>query len=192
MPEGGVSGPGLAIAAAGAVLVWSGIQNRGLVESLRALAMGQPITPGPQTATQLTGGVGVAAGAVGSARAGAILAAAAALKGRPYLFGGGHRKLCASALDCSGYVSCVLSKVGALKGGALTTEGLARWGAAVPFASRAPGDVLVWRGGPGGGHTGIVINATTMWHTPCTGCGGVQVGKYAATRTGRPTLVRRG
>lgn len=189
MPEGGVSGPGLAIAAAGLVMVWSGVMNRTLVESIRALAMGQAITPGPQTQATVAGAVGAA---VGSARGASVLVVAASMKGTPYTFGGGHGATpCARSLDCSGYVSCVLAKVGTLKGRPLTTEGLARWGIGVPFAQRAPGDVLVWRGGPGGGHCGIVLDGTRMWHTPCTGCGGVQIGSYGATRSGRPTLVRR-
>ncbi|MBG0819140.1 NlpC/P60 family protein [Planomonospora sp. ID82291] len=193
-----ISGPGLAIAAAGGVLIWSGIQNRTLVESLRSLALGQPVKAGPQNVAQvgasIAGGAAAGAGAAvaGSARGGSIVALAATYKGTPYVFGGGHgSKPCARAMDCSGYVSCVLSRLGLLRGGPLTTEGLARWGVGVPFAQRAPGDVLVWRGGPGGGHTGIVINGTTMWHNPCTGCGGVQIGRYGTTRSGRPTLVRR-
>lgn len=190
MPEGGVSGPGLAIAAAGVILVWSGIMNRTVVESLRSVAMGQPIAPGPQTKSTITGTAGGTVGA--SAAAGGIVAQAAALKGTPYTFGGGHGSTpCSRTMDCSGYVSCVLAKVGALKGRPLTTEGLARWGVAVPFASRQPGDVLVWRGGPGGGHCGIVIDKTKMWHNPCTLCGGVQIGTYGSTKTGRTTLVRR-
>lgn len=187
MPEGGVSGPGLAVAAAGVVLIWSGIQNQTVIRSLRALAMGQPIPAGPQTST-VVGSSTVS----GVASAGAIVAQAAALKGTPYAWGGGHGSTpCARSLDCSGYVSCVLARAGVLRGAPLTTDGLARWGTAVPFASRAPGDVLVWLGGPGGGHTGIVLDGTRMWHNPCTGCGGVQIGSYGATRTGRPTLVRR-
>lgn len=198
MPDGGVSGPGLAMAAAGVVLIWSGIQNRTLVESLRALALGKPITPGAQTQTPVAGGaagngglgaaVGTAAGAV---RGASIVATAASLKGRPYVFGGGHRTLCSNALDCSGYVSCVLHRVGLLRGGPLTTEGFARWGVGVAFAQRQPGDLVIWRGGPGGGHMGIVIDGTRMWHSPCTGCGGVQMGTYGPSRTGRPTIVRR-
>lgn len=189
MPEGGVSGPALAVAAAGVVLIWSGIQNTPLVESLRSLALGQAIAPGPQHVADVGAAQAVAGG---TARGATVVALAATYKGRPYLFGGGHGSTpCAPAMDCSGYVSCVLARAGALKGRPLTTEGFARWGVSVPYGSRAPGDLVIWRGGPGGGHMGIVINGTTMWHNPCTGCGGVQVGRYGATRGGRPTLVRR-
>lgn len=191
--SGGISGIGLAVIAAGAVAVYAGIQNRGLIESLRFLAMGQPIPAGPQKTSPVSfGGDGgsITTAGLGGGNA-SIVSIAASFKGRPYVFGGGHRSVCPSGgLDCSGYVSCVLNKAGVLKG-TLTTDGLAKWGSAVPFERRQPGDVLVWVGGPGGGHTGIVLNADTMWHTPCTGCGGVQTGRYAKTRTGRVTLVRR-
>lgn len=201
MAEGGLSGTALAIAAAGGVLIWSGIQNRTIVESIKSLAMGKPIEPGDQKKSEINFGGGGSFGSASewgnfagsTAKGAAVVSLAATYRGTQYVFGGGHgAKPCAKMMDCSGYVSCVLSKLGMLKGGPLTTEGLARWGSGVPFSKRAPGDVLVWRGGPGGGHTGIVINATTMWHNPCTLCGGVQIGKYGSTKGGRTTLVRRG
>ena len=189
----GISGIGLAIVAAGAVLIYSGVQNRKLMESLRYLAMGKAIPPGEQISSPVnytgTGAV-VPAGLSGGNNA--IVNMAASYKGRTYTFGGGHRSFCPSGgLDCSGYVSCVLHRLGLLNGGPLTTDGFAKWGSSVPFANRQPGDIVVWNGGPGGGHMGIVINATTMWHNPCTGCGGVQIGKYGPTRSGRVTIVRR-
>lgn len=185
----GVPGTAVAVAAAGAVLIYSGVQNRRLVEALRELAMGRPVTAGAQKTTA----VATAGSALGAAAmTGAVLTVAASYKGTPYLFGGGHGSTpCANSMDCSGYVSCVLAKAGLLRTGPMTTDGLAGWGHSVPFGQRAPGDVLVWVGGPGGGHCGIVIDADHMWHNPCTGCGGVQVGTYGSTRTGRTTLVRR-
>jgi len=193
MASGGISGPALAAAAAGGVLIWSGIQNRSVIESLRALAMGKPIEPGPQKSTPVPTGGAAPAGLVGGSGMGANLVnLAATYKGRSYTFGGGHGGFCPSGgMDCSGYVSCVLHRAGLLNGRPLTTDGLAKWGASVPFNQRQPGDVLVWVGGPGGGHCGIAINADTMWHNPCTGCGGVQVGRYGKSRSGRPTIVRR-
>lgn len=190
--NGGISGIGLAVIAAGAVAVYSGIQNRGLVESLRFLAMGQPIPAGPQKTSPVSYGDdgSITTAGLGGGNAD-IVSIAASFKGRPYVFGGGHRSVCPSGgLDCSGYVSCVLNKAGLMKG-TKTTDGFAVWGIGVPFDQRQPGDLVIWRGGPGGGHMGIVINGDTMWHTPCTGCGGVQIGRYAKTRTGRVTIVRR-
>lgn len=192
--SGGISGIGLAVIAAGAVMAYSGIQNRSLVESLRFLAMGEAIPAGPQKTTP----IGYAGGGAGYVTAGnltggnsAIVSTAATYKGRPYLFGGGHGTVCPSGgMDCSGYVSCVLNKLGLMRG-TLTTDGFAKWGIGVAFDQRQPGDLVVWQGGPGGGHMGIVIDATRMWHSPCTGCGGVQIGTYGRIRTGRVTLVRR-
>lgn len=188
--KAGLNGIGLAIVAGGIILIYSGVINRKLVESLRYLAMGEPIPPGEQTTTDVAN-AGVTAALSGGGNS-AIVSTAATYKGRSYVFGGGHSSFCPKGgLDCSGYVSCVLHRVGLLNGHPLNTNGLAKWGASVPFANRQPGDILVWLGGPGGGHTGIVIDASTMWHNPCTGCGGVQIGKYGKTRTGRTTIVRR-
>lgn len=194
--SGGISGIGLAVIAAGAVMVYSGIQNRGLIESLRYLAMGEAIPAGPQSVTQVqpSGYAGTGAGYVTAGLSGgnqSLVSLAASYKGHPYIFGGGHGTVCPSGgMDCSGYVSCVLNRAGLLRG-TLNTDGLAKWGVAVPYDQRQPGDILVWIGGPGGGHTGIVIDSSRMWHNPCTGCGGVQIGTYGRTRTGRQTLVRR-
>lgn len=192
MPDGGLSGPALALAGAGALLIWAGIQNRSVLDSLRSLAKGEPVAPGEQKSSAGQGVAVAVTSAVGSARGASIVALAATYKGTPYTFGGGHgQKPCARSMDCSGYVSCVLARLGLLKGRPLTTDGFARWGSAVPFAQRAPGDLVVWIGGPGGGHMGIVRDGKTMWHNPCTGCGGVQLGTYGRTRGGRTTLVRR-
>ncbi len=192
--SGGISGMGLAVIAAGAVMVYSGIQNQGLIKSLRALAMGEPIPAGPQNITPISvTGISNSGYVTGGGTGGnqAIVNMAASYKGRSYTFGGGHGTVCPSGgMDCSGYVSCVLNRVGLMRG-TLATGGLAKWGVNVPFAQRQPGDIVVWNGGPGGGHTGIVLDSSRMWHSPCTGCGGVQIGTYGSTRTGRVTIVRR-
>lgn len=189
--NGGISGLGVAVIAGGAILVWSGIQNRGLVESLRYLAEGKPIPAGEQKTTPVSfspssGGTAQIGGGNSS-----VVSIAASMKGHPYTFGGGHGKVCPSGgMDCSGFVSCVLNKAGLMKG-TLNTDGFAKFGTGVPFEQRQPGDLVVWKGGPGGGHIGIVIDGSKMWHNPCTGCGGVQIGSYGKTRTGRVTIVRR-
>jgi cell wall-associated NlpC family hydrolase len=189
--SGGISGVGLAVIAGGAVLVWSGIQNRGLVESFRYLAQGKPIPAGVQKVTTVPASFTGAGGALSGSGNSGIVSIAATYKGHPYIYSGGHKTVCPSGgMDCSGFVSCVLNKAGLLKG-TLNTDSFARWGVGVPFAQRQSGDLVIWKGGPGGGHMGIVIDATTMWHNPCTGCGGVQIGRYGSTRTGRQTIVRR-
>lgn len=191
--SGGISGIGLAVIAAGAVMVYSGIKNQGLIDSLRYLAMGEAIPDGPQTVTPIgtptTGAGYVTAGLTGGNSA--IVQMAASYKGHPYWFGGGHGTVCPrGGMDCSGYVSCVLNRLGLMRG-TKNTDGFAKFGVGVPFEQRQPGDLVVWLGGPGGGHIGIVIDGSRMWHNPCTGCGGVQIGTYGKTRGGRITLVRR-
>lgn len=193
-----VNSVGIGVVALGFILGWAGIRNVPVLEAFKALAMGKAPTPHPKPAWEpLTfdagsapaGGAGGAVPAAGDA--GKVLSIAASFKGQRYCFGGGHGAPCAgSCSDCSGYVSCVLNKAGLMKG-TMATGGLARYGTAVPFAQRAPGDIVVWNGGPGGGHCGIVLDGKRMWHNPCTGCGGVTIGSYGSTRTGRTTVVRR-
>lgn len=192
-----INGVGLGVVAAGLILGYAGLRNVPLVEALKALAMGKMPEPHdkPRWEDIAWSGAAELPGAdrnplVGTSGAN-ILTIAASLKGRCYSFGGGHGgDPCAGCMDCSGYVSCVFKKAGLIKG-AMATGAWASWGASVPFAQRQPGDLVIWNGGPGGGHMGIVIDAKTMWHNPCTGCGGVQKGSYGATRSGRPTIVRR-
>jgi len=192
-----INGAGVAIAAAGAVIVWSGIRNVPVLDAFRDLVMGKAPTPRNKPPFQpIALQLGSAAASApldlarGSALGAEIVQQMAKLRGRPYVFGGGHSSPCTKSLDCSGAVSCALITAGAATR-TMTTDGLARWGKGVRFADRQPGDVLVWVGGPGGGHTGVVVNEKTMLHTNCAGCGGVREGTYGPSRTGRPTIVRR-
>lgn len=189
----GISGTAVTIAAVGGLLVWSGINNTQVAKSLVEILSGRGPVKGEQKASNpppSTGGGYVPSTGTGGGNQ-SVVTIAASYKGHPYVFGGGHGKVCPSGgMDCSGYVSCVLNKAGLMKG-TLTTDGFARWGVGVNFADRKPGDIVVWRGGSGGGHMGIIIDDNTMWHNPCTGCGGVQKASYGATRTGRTTIVRR-
>lgn len=190
MASSGINGIGVTAMAAGGVLVWAGVTNTPLLDTFRALARGQ--RPQPATTSEFKPfTVAGAAPAATGAGAGGLVDIAASYKGRCYALGGGHGSPCpAGCMDCSGFVSCVLNRAGLLKG-TLATPGLSKWGQGIGFAARQPGDVLVWNGGAGGGHCGLAIDATTMWHNPCTKCGGVQIGTYGATRTGRTTIVRR-
>lgn len=192
--DSGISGTAVTIAAVGALLIWSGINNTPLAKSLLEIISGNAPVKGEQKssappAPNTGGGYVPSTGSGGGNQS--VVTIAASYKGHPYVFGGGHGTVCPKGgMDCSGYVSCVLNKAGLMKG-TLTTEGFARWGISIPFADRKPGDIVVWRGGAGNGHMGIIIDDKTMWHSPCTGCGGVQKASYGSTRTGRPTIVRR-
>jgi hypothetical protein len=55
------------------------------------------------------------------------LAAGDALQGKPYRWGGGHRRWADTGYDCSGAVSYVLHAAGLLED-PLDSSGLARWG----------------------------------------------------------------
>jgi cell wall-associated NlpC family hydrolase len=190
MSSNGISGVAVGVTAVGGLLIWSGIRNQDIVTSLRYLAMGQPIPEGVQVksasrSTERTGDT-VAKGSGQS-----IVDIAASYKGHPYLFGGGHGTPCPNGpMDCSGYVSCVMNKAGVMRG-TLNTTGFASWGDSVAWDDRAPGDIIVWVGGLAGGHMGIIIDDRSMWHNPCTGCGGVQKARYKKTRSGRVAIVRR-
>lgn len=200
MPEG-ISGTGVAATALGGILLWSALKGAKPTDALRSLLTGKaptgtnehPITQNTYVTEQAaaTGSTASIGGATASAAA--IISEASKMQGQPYAFGAGHSgNPCNSKYtDCSSYVSCVLNKVGIMKG-SLTTGGLAKIGVGVTYAQRQPGDLIVWNGGTGGGHVGIIVNAQYMWHNPCTGCGGVQLGKYPyGTRTASTAVVRR-
>lgn len=185
----GISGVAVAAVGLAGVLIWSGINNQDLLTSFRSLAMGKPIPAGEQKKSEFK-----VPNRIGDAiprGSSAVVDIAATYKGHPYIFGGGHGTVCPKGgMDCSGFVSCVLNRAGLMKG-TLTTDGFKSWGDPVLFEDRLPGDLVVWIRGPGNGHMGIVVDDETMWHTPCTGCGGVQLSKYGASRDGAITIVRR-
>lgn len=190
------SGFAVGTLAIGGVLVWSGLKGASILTTIQELVQGKkptgsnihqigvPVGSAAAAAGAAGSPVGSAAAAAGAAIGAAglgltILNIAASYKGRSYTFGGGHSSFCPpGGMDCSGYVSCVLHRAGVLNGSPLATDGLASWGVSVPLDQRAPGDVIVWNGGPGGGHCGIIIDSKTMWNNPCTACGGVQIQTY--------------
>lgn len=195
-----MSGTGLAAATVGTLFLWSAVKGSSVTQTLRELIGGKqpsgtntyPITASPAAPGQ-TGGGTVAP----SADAAGILAAAAKKKGQPYGFGAGHSgNPCASAKsDCSSFVCCAINTATGSNIN-MATGGLARYGTGVSYAQRAPGDIIVWNGGTGGGHCGIIAtvdgNGGTMWHNACTGCGGVKIGKYPyGSRSAVSAVVRR-
>lgn len=191
-----VSGVAVGIMATGAVLLWSGIGGRSVLSSVQDIIKGskpQDVQAHPIDIPAATGGstAGIQGAAIGAGKS-AIVAIAASYKGKCYSFGGGHGSPCAgNCWDCSGYVSCVLNKAGVMNG-VMATGGLAGWGVGVPYAQRQPGDIIVWNGGTGGGHVGIIIDGSTMWNNPCTKCGGVQISRYPyGSRSAAAAVIRR-
>lgn len=205
----GISGVAVGVMGAGALLMWAGLKGASVAEILQDLVKGQQpkttnirgIESKVQTnapAAAATANTPFAELAPPSSRAARILEVAASKKGWCYLFGGGHgggNPCNARCVDCSGYVSCVLTTVLGRQI-SMTTAGLAGIGTGVPYAQRQPGDILVWNGGAGGGHTGIIATVSgkggTMWDNLCTGCGGVAIHRYpSGTRTAAAAVVRR-
>lgn len=196
-----ISGKAVAVGAAGLIYLWAAIKGASIQGTLRQLISGdQPtgsnIHPIDTTvidtgSSGLTGNTGTT-GVTATGSAANILSIAASMKGTPYCFGGGHgSNPCAACMDCSGYVSCVLNKAGVMKG-SMATGALSGIGKGVPYDQRQPGDIIVWNGGTGGGHTGIIIDGSSMWNNPCTGCGGVQISRYPfGSRTAAAAVVRR-
>lgn len=189
-----INGVGVGIAAAGIVLTWAGFNNTSPVEAFKQLAMGKAPQPNPKTPFQpvaFTAGSGGAGGpgyqTIG-AGGGSVLAMAeqvarSAAGRRRYCWGGGHgaNPCSAQCFDCSGYVSCVLNRLGLMKGSMVTTQFLAWKGAVtVPFAQRQPGDLLVTAT-----HMGIAIDGSRMWNAACTACGAVKISSYSSKYTVR-------
>lgn len=199
----GVSGIGVGVLAAGTVLIWAGLKGSSVASILQDLIRGQkPTGDGSKAVNTAVVSAGsavatTAAGVAGSASASRILALAAARNGQCYGYGAGHSgDPCASkCTDCSSYVSCVLSQATGTRIN-MATGGLSGIGKGVAYKDRQPGDIIVWNGGTGGGHCGIIATVSesggTMWHNPCTGCGGVKLGNYPYTgRTAAAAVVRR-
>jgi len=195
-----ISGTGLAATTAGLIFIWSAVKGTAPTDVIRSLIQGE------QPSTEQRYPVAVPERQVGAdnnpfiaptADAAAIIRAAASKKGQPYRFGAGHSgDPCKSThSDCSSYVCCVINTATGSNIN-MATGGLARYGTGVAYKDRQPGDIIVWNGGTGGGHCGIILtvsgNGGTMWHQPCTTCGGVQIGKYPfGTRTAQSAVVRR-
>lgn len=191
-----INGVGVGIVAAGLVLTWAGFFNVSPIEAFKQLAMGKAPQPNPkskfQPVTFNTGSTATGGGSglqeVSSVGNSSVLAMAQQVAATPagrsrYCWGGGHTSSPCSAkcFDCSGYVSCVLNRLGVLKG-SMTTTGFLAWKGAttVPFSQRQPGDLLVTAT-----HIGIAIDGSRMWNAACTACGPVKVSNYGSKYTVR-------
>lgn len=202
MPNGHISGISVGVIGAGLLLLWSGLKGASVAATVQDLIKGQK--PAGQNVKPIESAAAAAAvnapfgGLVpGSASATRILQLAAARRGQCYGFGSGHSgNPCSSrCTDCSSYVSCILSQATG-KTINMATGGLAGIGKGVPYNQRQPGDIIVWNGGTGGGHTGIIATVSgkggTMWNNACTGCGGVKLSSYPyGARTAAAAVVRR-
>lgn len=194
----GIPGVAVAASAVGGILLWAGLKGASVSEVIKSLVKGE--APKGENKNPIYAplvGSALAGTGIGIAQASQILQIAAKYKGMPYRFGAGHGSdfMTSKYTDCSSYVSRVLNEAGVMKG-VQATGGLAKIGTAVPYAQRGIGDIIVWNGGTGGGHVGIIAtiegNGGQMWNNPCTKCGGVQLSKYPyGARTAASAVVRR-
>jgi cell wall-associated NlpC family hydrolase len=171
-----VSGAAVAIMATGGVLIWSGLNNTPVLDTLRALAKGQAPTPNrnpafqPLAATAI--GAGGAAGVAANGSGAAAVAEARKWLGTKYVFGGCHG--CTpchpgQGVDCSSFVTWVMKAVGLYSGKCSMVAGssMLAWGKKIPASDVQPGDVVLWVGS----HCGIVSDPSRhmMIAAPHTG-----------------------
>lgn len=165
MPSKGISGGAVGLMAAGAVLVWSGLNNSGVLDTLRSLAKGQAPTPNRKPAFQPISGGGNAgaydmSGIAATGQRATIIAEARRWLGTKYVYGGCHG--CTpchpgQGVDCSSFVTWVMKAVGLYKGKCSMVAGsnMLAWGRRrSAFETPEPGDVVLWIGK----HCGIVTD----------------------------------
>jgi cell wall-associated NlpC family hydrolase len=197
----GVSAVAVGVLAVGVLFVWSGIRGASFTAGVQSIIKGQKPGDGvvnpiesaatPQGEATKLGGLGGAP--AGSANA-QILTIATAVAASPpgrrnYCWGGGHQTSPCQArcFDCSGFVSCILNKLGVMKGSMVTGEFMTWKGAeTVPYAMRQPGDLLVTPT-----HIGIIVDSTRIINAACTACGPVKMSTYTNRKDLNKALIRR-
>jgi cell wall-associated NlpC family hydrolase len=176
--RGTVSGTAVGIMAAGGLLLWTGITNRGIADGLRDILQGRPPgTSGTPTGpalqditTDIDRRVRAAAGADTGAGAGApasgpqleqFVATARAQLGKPYVWAAAGP----NAFDCSGLVTFCLKAAGLDDQRRVTAQYLVWTGAFnIARSQCAVGDLVCWTG-----HIGIAVSNSRMIHAPSAG-----------------------
>lgn len=173
---GGISGTAVAMATAGAFLLYVGITGAGIRDGMKAMIGGKlpAAKAGPGDAISKAEGHLADAGSRGptvmpSGAVGPnadIAQAAAPFVGVPYVLGGNGPK----SFDCSGLVVWAVKAAKGVKPPRITQLQVA-WKRLVPIDNKhiAAGDLLFWpRIGPPS-HVGIAMSATRVIHAPRPG-----------------------
>lgn len=174
MPSTGarVTVSGLAVTAgvAGSVLLWSGLRNQSIEETLRRAIRGQEIPTAPSLFGK-SAPLGPTPAPTGPTPAGgtefgrAVAATAASYVGVRYVFGGETP----DGWDCSGFVTWVLHRIHGvdLPNDHHTVAAqfyVWRGARTVPRSSCAPGDLVCWPT-----HIGIALSRDELVHAPGLG-----------------------
>lgn len=176
---GGIPGVAVAMATAGAFLLYIGINDVSIRDGLKAVSGGQLPSRKPaggeavaRAEASLRGGAAggsssPAAGAVGVGANAKLATAALKYKGLPYRLGGVSRT---KGMDCSGLVVIAFEDAYGVTP-PRTTYVQVVWKALKPISRSdvAAGDLLFWpKVGPPG-HVGIAISNAEVVHAPRTG-----------------------
>lgn len=171
--QGGISGPAVGMATAGAFLLYIGIQGVGIRDGLKAIAggklpVGTPHSSGAiaaATSNPAPGADGTSAGAGAGGGHPKLVAAAKRYLGVPYKWGGTS----SSGLDCSGLVVRAFQDAYDVTP-PRTTYVQVTWSRLESVSGDPlPGDLLFWpKVGPPS-HVGIAVSATDVIHAPRPG-----------------------
>ncbi|MER6059479.1 C40 family peptidase [Streptomyces albidoflavus] len=171
----GVSGIGVAAITAGALLMYAGIQDLSILDTLRTITSGklpkaEPKEEGPGTTAAraaLVGGGGTAggsgviqAGATGAGPFPQLAQAALSHRGVPYRWGG----TTPAGFDCSGLVQYAYKQLGITAPRTTGPQQVWSQHKTIPAASAGAGDLVFWPG-----HVAIVVAPGTVVHAPGTG-----------------------
>lgn len=174
MAKPGVSGLGAATIVSGLIIMWSGLKNATVLDTLRSLARGEPIpTAGSEidAARQVVASrgpvnLGSSVNGAGTTTGAAVAAAAQRYIGVKYVWAGEDPE---NGWDCSGFVTYVLHHDFGLNlpsNDHTTSQGFYVWSGAItiPDSERAAGDLVCWWS-----HIGIAVDHDNMVNAPGIG-----------------------